>query len=153
MKNILLWGLFIFIFYFFYFFIDFPLILTWFCLCDCHFENLIANHTWIIIISFKPCFIFIKIEINQTLVSHTHTNIYIYIYGKRLTKINLWCLQFEEPFNTTIINNNNLKLIHASKEVNVYRERLTKINFNIILLKSWIGDVKEMKWKASGMPI
>ena len=79
MKNILLWGLFIFIFYYFLFFIDFPLILTWFCLCDCHFENLIANHTWIIIISFKPCFIFIKIEINQTLVSHTHTNIYIYM--------------------------------------------------------------------------
>ena len=32
----------------------------------------LPNHTWNIIISFKPYFIIIEIDINQTLVSHIH---------------------------------------------------------------------------------
>ena len=32
-------------------------------------EIVLSNHTWNMIISFKPCFVIIKIKINQTLVS------------------------------------------------------------------------------------
>ena len=34
-------------------------------------EIFLPNHTWNIIISSEPCFVIIKTEINQTLVSHT----------------------------------------------------------------------------------
>ena len=43
--------------------------LTWFVFMIAILEIFLPNHTWNIIISSKPCFVTIKTEINQTLVS------------------------------------------------------------------------------------
>ena len=51
------------------------------CLWIATLEVVLLNHT--MIISYKPCFVIIKIKINKTLVSHTHTHIYIYIERER----------------------------------------------------------------------
>ena len=40
------------------------------CLWIATLEIVLPNHTWNMIISSKPCFVIIKIKINQTLVSH-----------------------------------------------------------------------------------
>ena len=44
--------------------------LAWFVFVIATLEIILPNHTWNIIISSKPCFVIIKIKINQTLVSH-----------------------------------------------------------------------------------
>ena len=44
--------------------------LAWFVFVIAILEIILSNHTWNIIISSKPCFVIIKIKINQTLVSH-----------------------------------------------------------------------------------
>ena len=41
-------------------------------------EIFLPNHTWNIIISFKPYFVIIKIEINQTLVSQPWVTYFLF---------------------------------------------------------------------------
>ena len=43
--------------------------LAWFVFVIATLEIVLPNHIWNIIISFKPCFVIIKTEINQILVS------------------------------------------------------------------------------------
>ena len=47
--------------------------LAWFVFVIATLEIVLPNHTWNIIISCKPCFVIIKIKINQTLFSHIVT--------------------------------------------------------------------------------
>ena len=58
------------------------------CLWIVTLEDVLPNHTWNMIISSKPCFVIIKIKINQTLVSHLEFEM-IYSMPKNDTKFHL----------------------------------------------------------------
>ena len=56
------------------------------CLWIATLEVVLPNHTWNMIMSSKPCFVIIKIKINQTLVSY---NLYIAVNLQTYGHINV----------------------------------------------------------------
>ena len=61
------------------------------CLWIATLEVVLPNHTWNMIMSSKPCFVIIKIKINQTLVSY---NLYIAVNLQTCGHINVVTLIF-----------------------------------------------------------
>ena len=103
LKNTSLWGLLL--------LHDFSL--AWFVFVIATLEIVLPNHTWNIIISSKPCFVIIKIEINQTLVSHfiylldfKWLNDYkrMHLYLKKLIHFNWLIISIPQYFITIYSN-------------------------------------------------